>query len=216
MNENPLTAVIKQLKTFKRLALRYGQFKSIANESCIDANEEAIPWYTYPTIEYLSQFDYRKLTVFEWGSGNSSLFWAKRAKQVTSMESNSSWHKKISKKSPKNLNIILEENPKKYVSGWIKNKYDVIIIDGDQRKKCSEIAPEHLNDGGLIILDNAEQFPKLAKKLRTAGLIQIDFAGFGPINDYCWVTSIFLKRDFKLKALKNIQPQPTVGRILEK
>ena len=33
-----------------------------------------MPWYTYPVIEYLQQFDFSKLTVFEYGSGNSSCY----------------------------------------------------------------------------------------------------------------------------------------------
>ena len=29
--------------------------------------------------------------------------------------------------------------------------------------------------------------------LREKGFIQIDFNGFGPINGYCWSTSVFMK-----------------------
>jgi len=31
------------------------------------------------------------------------------------------------------------------------------------------------------------------KLLREQGFIQMDFSGFGPINGYCWSTSIFMK-----------------------
>jgi hypothetical protein len=32
-------------------------------------------------------------------------------------------------------------------------------------------------------------------------MIQVDFFGFGPINDYTWTTSIFFSRDFDFKPI---------------
>lgn len=33
--------------------------RSIDEKVCLDRDGNPIPWYTYPAIEYLSQFDYR-------------------------------------------------------------------------------------------------------------------------------------------------------------
>jgi hypothetical protein len=42
------------------------------------------------------------------------------------------------------------------------------------------------------------------------GYIEIDFHGFGPINDYTWTTSLFLDREIALEP-KSIQPTIPIG-----
>ena len=71
-------------------------------------------------------------------------------------------------------------------------KFDVIIIDGRWRFDCASIAMNYLNQGGFIVFDNSDWYPESCKLLRNHKLFQIDFSGFGPINDYTWTTSVFL------------------------
>ena len=71
--------------------------RTINEKICIDRDGNPIPWYTYPAIEYLSQFDVTDKDVFEFGCGNSSLFWADRARLVTSIEDNPDWFAKWQK-----------------------------------------------------------------------------------------------------------------------
>ena len=42
--------------------------KSIDEKICADRDGNPIPWYTYPAIEYLSQFDYSDKKIFERGA----------------------------------------------------------------------------------------------------------------------------------------------------
>jgi hypothetical protein len=56
--------------------------RTIDEKVCVDRDGNPLPWYTYPAIEYLSQFDYGEKTIFEFGCGYSSLFWAERAAKV--------------------------------------------------------------------------------------------------------------------------------------
>ncbi|MFM8005058.1 MAG: hypothetical protein ACKO86_08950, partial [Dolichospermum sp.] len=55
-------------------------------------NEEAkpIPWYT-PAIEFIENKIDSNFRVFEYGSGNSSLWWSERVSQVISIESDTNW-----------------------------------------------------------------------------------------------------------------------------
>ena len=43
--------------------------RSIDEKICLDKDGNPIPWYTYPAIEYLSQFDYSDKEIFEYGCG---------------------------------------------------------------------------------------------------------------------------------------------------
>jgi hypothetical protein len=52
---------------------------------------------TYPAIDYLSRVLRKEHHVFEWGSGGSSVFFAKRAKSVISIEHDPLWFTDVSK-----------------------------------------------------------------------------------------------------------------------
>jgi hypothetical protein len=71
--------------------------RTIDEKVCVDKDGNPIPWYTYPAIEYLSQYDYSELKIFEFGCGYSSAFWAERAKKVVSIEDKTDWFEKWKK-----------------------------------------------------------------------------------------------------------------------
>ena len=124
----------------------YGHKKSVLLGKPVDAVLKAIPWYTYPAIEYLKQFDFSDKNIFEYGSGNSSIFWASLAKSVTSVEKNALWFEVISKSESSNLTISLKEQKSEYVN-FIGNGnmlYDLIVIDGDYRYECAKVAVKYL------------------------------------------------------------------------
>jgi len=193
----------------------YGHWHSVKTQEVINAAEEPIPWYTYPAIEFLDQFDFKNLSVFEWGAGNSSLYWAKVAKSVTSVEDDAEWYRKVKKNKSQNLTVMLIQDKEEYINAikLAQRKYDIIIIDGSHRYECSHIAPEFLENGGFIILDNADWLPKSAEVLRDADLLQVDMSGFGPITQYTFTTSLFLHRNIEMKRKGNQQPRPSIGSI---
>ena len=158
--------------------------KSIDEKICADKDGNPIPWYTYPAIEYLSQFDYSKLKIFEFGCGYSSAFWAERAKRVVSIEDKTDWFEKWkSEFRYENLDIRWRDEGEGYDAAIFEDneKYDVIVIDGKRRKECAAAAVKALNDGGMIILDDSdrintsEEYVQAVKILREADLLQVDF-----------------------------------------
>src|SRR4051812_1118763 len=66
----------KSWRLFKVLNFQYGYLRSVASETPLDSGQNPYPWYTYPALEYLKQLDFRTKTVFEYGCGHSTLFWA--------------------------------------------------------------------------------------------------------------------------------------------
>ena len=197
----------------------YGFLKSLVNNSPVDKKGAPIPWYTYPAIEFISQFDLRDKIVFEYGAGNSSLFWATRAKKVVSVENNSEWYKHITKLAPPNLEMLFCTDEVNYVSS-IENyfcKFDVIAIDGAFRLKATKKALVKLAEGGMIIFDNSdravglEEYSLATSCLRDSGYTQVDMSGFGPVNGYAWTTSFFFKQKFSFETRDLIQPHTPVG-----
>lgn len=43
-------------------------------------------WYTYPLLDFLEDLEFTKDIVFEYGSGTSSVYWAKKSMKVESVE----------------------------------------------------------------------------------------------------------------------------------
>ena len=200
------------IKSFKVLAYLYGQYISIKKKSSIDSKSNKIPWYTYPCIEYLNNIDFKSKNIFEYGSGNSSIYWSKNAASVTSIESDIDWYNKI-KSEEINFNLQLRDADKSYEESITESqtKYDVIIIDGNRRNECSRIISRYCNidsnAGFMFILDNSDRYTEICAYFRNElNLIEIDFHGFGPINNYIWTTSIFISRNFNFKPKKEIQP----------
>src|SRR5262245_31531933 len=79
----------------KILWFSYGHLKSVRAGRSVDAAGRPIPWYTYPAIEYLRQLDLSEKTVFEYGSGNSTLFWAECAARVVTVEDDERWSERL-------------------------------------------------------------------------------------------------------------------------
>lgn len=189
--------------------------RSIDEKVCVDKDGNPLPWYTYPAIEYLSQFDYHDKKIFEFGCGNSSLFWAERAEKVVSIEDNLVWFEKWKETFHKdNLEVCWRNEGEIYENAIFESGevYDVIVVDGKRRVECSRTAVQKLAPGGMIILDDSDrvntsqEYVQSIEILRAANLIQVDFYGFCPTNNYAKTTSLFLSRDFDFKSLYKVQP----------
>jgi hypothetical protein len=209
----PARALLNCTRNVWTLLLRYGFLRSAATWSSVDRSGSPLPWYTYPAIDYLKQLDLSDKLVFEYGMGNSTLFWAERAKQVVSVEDDAAWLRRVSPRLPANALPVLAETMEAYV-GAIDARdhgFDVIVIDGKHRLQCAGHVPAALNPGGLVILDNADSYPDCCEALRTADLLQVDLSGFGPIDGYTWTTTLFFHREFDFPHLGAGRPTPPMG-----
>jgi hypothetical protein len=203
------------IRVCRTLAFRYGLLDTMIRREAVDSAGEAIPWYTYPATEFLTQLDFADKTIFEYGCGNSTLFWSRRARRVVSVEHEREWCDHVKRTLPDNCELIFANEPVDYISAVQKfdEMYDVIVVDGQSRLSCAREAIARLRAGGFVILDNSDWFPASSEILRAAGLIEIDFYGVAPINDYTSTTSVYLDRRFALKPRHDRQPLPGIGSI---
>lgn len=194
----------------KLLNEEYGHQLSKETKNAVNKNGEAIPWFTYPAIEFLGQLNFSSSNVFEWGSGNSSKYFSARCNSIISIEHNIDWFKAQEGNTNKNHQIFFANEDQYALKIFdFKTEFDIIIIDGILRGECLGNAFNYLKHDGMFIYDNSDRDYQNCLKLRNNGFTQIDFSGFGPINDYTWTTSIFFKQ-FKFKP-KTIQPLLPIG-----
>ena len=211
-------AVMASLTNYKILSREYGHYQSAKDWQSINKNGQPIPWYSYPMVEYLKQLDFSDKTVFEFGSGNSTLFWASRSKRVVAVEDDKDWYGKIKSKLPANVEYVLVDNQTNYTQAihQFPELFDVIIVDGSHRFECTKSARSRLSATGMLILDNADWFPNTTAYLRSTDLIEVDMAGFNPINGYISTTSLFFSRQVQLAPAGPAQPEKIVGGIVQR
>ena len=184
------------------LCSKTGWWRSVRESRPVDAQGKPLPWMTYPALAWMDQLDLAECRIFEYGAGWGTLHWAGRAREVSSVESDAAWVRRITPLLPPNVTLHGPMDGASYIAAArIGAPWDVVIIDGRHRPDCAQVAVEVLRPGGLILLDNSDWFTSAADYLRSQGLTQVDFQGFGPSNAYTWTTSAFLGATFNLQRL---------------
>lgn len=177
-----------------------GWKKSVVIRMPIDKNGSELPWFTYSCIHFLSPRLNKTLSVFEYGSGNSTIWFSRLTKNVTSVEHNERWHMHMTEKLQKisNVNYFLKDLPSGRYQKEILNynqAFNIIVLDGRERVECSFNVLQALTADGVIIWDNSDRtkYAKGYEFLMSNGFQRIDFFGMGPISAHSWSTSIFYK-----------------------
>jgi predicted O-methyltransferase YrrM len=116
------------------------------------------PWYTKSFLDELVTWDLSGKVVFEYGAGASTVWWARKCKQVFGVESNDEYSEAVNKELGGPA-IKFEAGEKNYVNNvfYCGVQYDIIIIDGDPiewRDACVQPALDCLKPGGKLIIDN--------------------------------------------------------------
>ncbi|MCE7058801.1 FkbM family methyltransferase [Dyadobacter sp. CY343] len=176
---------------------QYGWFKSYHTKQSVDASGNPLPWYTYPFILFLKPRLKPEFTVFEYGSGNSTIWYAGQVRYITAVEHEAGWVKLIAPKLPANTTLLEKPLGDSYIKAVQStgDLYQIIIVDGRNRVKCAIFASDFLTDDGVIILDNSERtwYTPAKEYLATKGFRRLDFIGMTPIVGIETCTSVFYR-----------------------
>ncbi len=210
-----LPRIGKAMRVMQTLMFRRALWQSILTGLPADAKGGPIPWITYPAFDYLSQLDFSQASILEYGGGQSSLWWAHRAKSIITVEGEAEWSEKLRQSAIANMTVIGPVEESAYVQAPLGGGriYDVIVINGLLRLDSAQASLPFLAVGGMIILDNSDWFPGICSWLKSQSLVQIDFHGFGPVNDYAWCTSVFIRASSVLPHLGRRWPASVYGSL---
>ncbi len=207
-----LKALATLLSKPKRLAalLSYGHkgylatigwFTAFDNQQAVDAANQPIPWVTYSFIDFIKTRLRKDLSIFEYGSGNSTLFYAKNVSRVVSVEHDEAWYKDIVKQKADNSEMIFTQlQPNGEYAQKAKllgEKFDLIIVDGRDRVNCCRYSVEALSETGVLVLDDSErpEYETARTFLKTRGFKELSFSGISPGLFYNKATSVFYKSE---------------------
>ena len=176
---------------------KYGWFRSYHSKRSVDAAGNPLPWYTYPFIFFLGPRIKPDFEVFEYGSGNSTKWYASRVKQITAVEHEQAWVAIVEPDLPANASIRFRELGEAYVQaiGETGKQYQIIVVDGRKRVKCVEFSHSYLADDGVLILDNSDrEYYDAAKDfMENLGFRRLDFYGMGPIVSHEFCSTVFYR-----------------------
>lgn len=176
-----------------------GWFESFNTKKSIDKYGTPIPWCTYSFIKFIEPRLKRDFLVFEYGSGNSTFWYAKRVGFVKCVEHDLKWYNENINQYSANVQAVYRpfNNDLTYASEISKDniKYHIIIIDGVDRNNCAKFSIQKLTENGVIVYDNTQlpDYRISMEFLLENGYKRIDFEGLLPIVSYNNITSIFYK-----------------------
>ena len=176
-----------------------GWFNSLDSHSPVDEHNNPIPWVTYSFIDFIKDRLKKQHTVFEFGSGNSTYFYAKYAGAVVSVEHDQLWYDKLLQSKPVNSELIFCELVRDgdycRVPLKLEEKFDIIIVDGRDRVNCCKQAVGAVSGSGVIVLDDSERefYKEGISFLKAAGYKELSFSGISPGLFYRKSTSIFYR-----------------------
>ncbi|HMX61776.1 MAG TPA: class I SAM-dependent methyltransferase [Candidatus Sumerlaeota bacterium] len=140
-----------------------------------------LPWFSWAAIRFLDSHLNKSMHVFEYGSGGSTIYFAKRVASITSTEENPDWIAMVSERLKANglTNATIQHRPynfsdvqldefkqSDYLHSIPDASLDVIVVDGTQwdvpvRPTCFAHAETKIKPGGIIIFDDSWWHPDL-------------------------------------------------------
>ena len=128
------------------------------------ANLRPVPWLTEGAISFLECYleEHTNARILEFGSGASTVWFVRRTKNLISIEHDTSWHRLVKETIDKGFNygakLILLPKPYYHVTNLFPDEYfDLILVDGRNRKGCILHSVRTLKKGGILMLDNSER-----------------------------------------------------------
>jgi predicted O-methyltransferase YrrM len=141
-----------------------------------------LPWISWGAIEALDCELSPTMSVFEYGTGGSTVFLASRCKDVTSIEEDEAWFEstkeELDRRGLVNVQPVFASADFSTEEAFLASPYfialpetptyDLILIDGQDatgrfRPLCFQRAEKAIRPGGLIVVDDAWRYPDLLK-----------------------------------------------------
>jgi len=181
-----------------------------------DLSRLDLPWWTYPAIEEVDRYLTAKAgdaRIFEYGSGASSVWLGRRAKEVHSVEHHGDFVEFLRPALAEVPSVQLRhvEAPQRGADARVQSQrfghqgmdfadyvasidevggqFDLIVVDGRARSACLRQAIPHLAPDGIIVFDNSNR-ARYQEAILTSGLRATRHRGWVPSLPYQSETTI--------------------------
>ena len=194
---------------------QYGWFESRRQRKSID-DSGPLPWLPYSCGHFLDQIVSTDAHILEIGGGGSTYWWLSRGNTVTTLETDPEWSDKILKECEQFLERLIIHKVKTsevlHAAQSMNALFDVVVNDGHgDRLVLGQVLKSLLKPSGILVWDNSDRegVNEMLKALHLPSESRLDFFGLGPINAYCWQTTLI-----SLDAFKSEGRTPTFQNII--
>jgi len=157
-----------------------------------------LPWLPFSVIDMLAGDISRDATVFEFGGGGSTAWFADRAARVVTVEHDEDWYRVLvdAMADRSNVEILYVANLDNYASmidSCGTAEFDVVLVDGRERVACVERAKHRIKRGGRLILDDSNRPKYKAASAILSDWTREEFFGFAPCKDEPGFTTVWTR-----------------------
>lgn len=138
------------------------------------------PWFSHAAAAVCRARLRKDSSVFEWGSGRSTLWLSQRVRRLVSIEHDPVWFRRVTEAlraaegCTVDYRLVPLDHPLEapthptydpvpaYVSAIDRcgdATFDLCLIDGHYRQACVSAAVPHIREGGLLLIDNTNWLP---------------------------------------------------------
>jgi predicted O-methyltransferase YrrM len=186
---------------------------------------QGLPWIAWPCIDFMAAYLRPTHHVFEWGGGGSTLFFLNKGCRVTTVESSDDWVEQLearvrelggdarSRWELRHVPVIDNDDPAitDYIDQVkINGPWDLVMVDGWSRFKCLKEGLHHVKQGGVLVLDNAnqKQFVTVPEVMRAWE--RHKFRGLGVARSWVTQTDAYVRRNSEPAPLS---AKPATGAV---
>jgi len=131
------------------------------------------PWLTPESAEILAGLILPGDIGIEWGSGRSTVWFARRMKRLTSMEDNQEWYEKVkatlARERVENADyhyapppgdgaVARDSDYVKIAESFADSSVGFALVDGSAREYCAQAIIPKIAPGGVMVIDNANWY----------------------------------------------------------
>lgn len=172
-----------------------------------DSSGMVMPWYTWPALEEIEKWDLSEKKILEFGGGSSTLWFAKRCREIVCVETDQDYSDAIISNRIHNLKLYgrllkiegLRESGYFNVDLIYMHKvlFEIIVVDCDPVVARDFVIGESINvlkPGGKLIVDNWRQ-PSVYMPSNSImqALVKFEVDLYRQPDHEDWQTAIFTK-----------------------
>ncbi len=191
----PIRRLNKIRKLIRHLDAGYSWLRSVDCQRPFGPSGEPVPWIVYGAYRFLASFDWTGARIGECGGGWSTLWWLGQGACVECVEADGRWADEIERMAgPSADRLVLHRaSSESAIADRVadfSSKVDVLVVDGEFRTRCAEVASELIRSDSIAIVDNSDWYGDAVEAFRRRGRFEIPFEGLGPCTDIFTRTSV--------------------------
>jgi len=154
------------MRDFGHWSWRYARDRSFL--LAYEITHRGWPWLCPDANAYLANALETESTCFEWGSGRSTIWLAKRVNRLVSIEHDETWLNHVERR----LGLLrshgvelqrVSEEERPYVEpidAFTQDSIDIVLVDGISkfRDSCALAALPKIRSGGIIMVDDIQRY----------------------------------------------------------